>query len=128
MRRAPTRSPLAVAQGLGSARRGVQAWWWERVTAVALVPLALWLTASLLAFRGGDYATFVTWLREPLAALLLILLLLGAFIHLALGLSVVIEDYVHSSARMPLLIAARLGCVALGVAGVLATLSIYLGA
>lgn len=127
MVRRGTRSPLAEARGLGSARRGVQAWWWERVTAVALVPLTLWLAASLIAFRSRDYAAIVAWLREPLPALLLVLLLLALFVHLALGLSVVIEDYVHSFAKMPLLIVARLGCVALCAAGVLATLSIFFG-
>jgi succinate dehydrogenase / fumarate reductase membrane anchor subunit len=49
------------------------------------------------------------------------------FVHLALGLTVVIEDYVHSRARIPVLIAARLGCVVLCVAGVLATLSVSFG-
>jgi succinate dehydrogenase / fumarate reductase membrane anchor subunit len=122
-----TRSPLAEARGLGSARHGVQAWWWERVTAVALVPLTLWLVASLIGFSGRDYAAVVAWLREPLAALSLVLLLLALCAHLALGLSVVIEDYVHSFAKMPLLVAARLGCVSLCAAGVLATLSIYFG-
>ncbi|HET7132399.1 MAG TPA: succinate dehydrogenase, hydrophobic membrane anchor protein [Gammaproteobacteria bacterium] len=120
-----TRSPLAQARGLGSARQGVKAWWWERVTAVALVPLTLWLTASLIALRGRDYAAVVAWLQESTAALLLVLLLLALFAHLALGLSVVIEDYVHSFAKMPSLVVARLMCVALCVAGILATLSIY---
>lgn len=124
MERRRTRTPLAQARGLGSAKHGVQAWWWERVTAVALVPLTLWLTASLIASRGRDHAEFIAWLKDPLAALLLVLLLLALFAHLALGLSVVIEDYVHSSAKIPVLIAVRLGCVALCVAGVLATLSV----
>ena len=127
MTRRLTRSPLALARGLGSAKNGVREWWWERVTAVALVPLTLWLTASLFVLRGGDYAAFTAWLRQPLAVLLLVLLLLALFAHLALGLTVVIEDYVHSRARVPALIAVRLGCVVLCVAGVLATLSVSLG-
>jgi succinate dehydrogenase / fumarate reductase, membrane anchor subunit len=122
-----TRSPLARARGLGSAKDGVEAWWLERVTAVALVPLTLWLTASLIAFTGRDYAAVIAWLRNPLAALLLVLLLLALFVHLALGLKVVIEDYVHSRAKIPALIAARLGCVVLCAAGILATLSVSFG-
>ena len=77
------------------------------MTAVALVPLTLWLTAALIAGRSRDYAAFVAWLRDPLAALLLVLLLLALFVHLALGLKVVIEDYVHGRAKIPALIAAR---------------------
>ena len=121
------RSPLTKARGLGSAKDGVRAWWLERVSAVALVPLSLWLTASLIAFRGRNHAEFITWLSDPLASLLMILLLLALFVHLALGLKVVIEDYLHSWAKIPALIAARLGCVALCVAGILATLSVSLG-
>ena len=33
----PMRSPLGRALGLGSAKNGVQHWWLQRVTAVALV-------------------------------------------------------------------------------------------
>jgi succinate dehydrogenase / fumarate reductase membrane anchor subunit len=108
-------------------REGVEPWWLERVTAVALVPLTLWLAASLIALRGSDYTTFVTWLRTPLAALLMVLLLVALFSHLALGLRVVIEDYIHSGARIPALLAVRFGCFTLAVAGILATLRIVLG-
>ena len=76
------RSPLTKARGLGSAKDGVRAWWLERVSAVALVPLSLWLTASLIAFRGRNHAEFITWLSDPLASLLMILLLLALFVHL----------------------------------------------
>ena len=101
-----TRSALAEARGLGSAKDGVQAWWLERVTAVALVPLTLWLMASLIAFGGRDYAAVISWLSDPLVTLLLVLLLLALFVHLALGLRVIVEDYVHSRAKIPVLIAA----------------------
>ena len=82
------RSPLKRAAGLGSAGDGVGRWWMERVTAVALVPLALWFVASIIALAGSDHAAFVAWLREPLAALLMVLLLATLFAHLALGLNV----------------------------------------
>jgi hypothetical protein len=77
------RSPLNRAAGLGSAGDGVGRWWMERVTAVALVLLALWFVASIIALAGSDHAAFVAWLREPLAALLMVLLA-TLFAHLAL--------------------------------------------
>lgn len=122
-----TRAPLAEARGLGSAKDGVVAWWLERVSAVALVPVTLWLMASLIAFGGRDYAAVIAWLSDPLVVLLLVLLLLALFVHLALGLKVVIEDYVHSRAKIFVLVAARLACIVLCVAGILATLSISFG-
>ena len=127
MDRQRMRSPLGRARGLGSAREGVESWWLERVMAVALVPLTLWFAASLIALGRSDYTTFIAWLKTPLAALLMVLLLIALFSHLALGLRVVIEDYLHSGAKMPALLAARFACFALGIAGILATLRIVLG-
>jgi succinate dehydrogenase / fumarate reductase, membrane anchor subunit len=118
------RSPLARAIGLGSAKAGVGAWWAERVSAVALVPLTLWFAASIIAHTGGDYTTFIVWLRTPLVSIPMILLLTALFYHTALGLQVVVEDYVHSATKFAAVIAVRLGCCALAAAGVVAILSI----
>ena len=121
------RSPLARAIGLGSAKVGVEHWWVERVSAIALVPLTLWFVASIIAHTGSDYVTFITWLRTPLASILMILLLLALFYHTALGLQVMIDDYVHSGAKFAALVAVRLGCFALAVAGIVAALRIAFG-
>jgi hypothetical protein len=61
------------------------------------------------------------------AAFLMVLLLIALFSHLALGLQVVIEDYVHSWVKIPTLLAVRFACFALGTAGILATLRIAFG-
>ena len=118
------RTPLARAMGLGSAKEGVTHWWMERVSAVALVPLTLWFAASIIAHTGSDYATFVAWLKTPLASILMILLLIALFYHTALGLRVVIEDYVHSGAMFGALVTVRLGCFTLATAGIFAILRI----
>lgn len=118
------RSPLARAIGLGSAKEGGGRWWAERVSAIALAPLTLWFAASIIAHTASDYSTFIIWLRTPLSAALMILLLIALFHHTALGLQVVIEDYVHSGAKLAAVIAVRLGCFALATAGAVATLRI----
>ena len=120
------RSPLGHAIGLGSAKEGVEHWWTERVTAVALVPLTLWFVASIIAHTGSDYASFIAWVRTPFTTILMILLLIALFYHTALVLQVVIEDYVHSGAKIPAVVAMRLGCFALAAAGIVATLRIAL--
>jgi len=118
------RSPLGGALGLGSAKDGVEQWWLERVTAIALVPLTLWFVVSIVVHMNSDYATAIAWLQTPLAATLMVLLLTALFWHTALGLQVVIEDYIHSGLKLPLVIAMRFGCFVLAVAGILAVLRI----
>ena len=120
------RSPSARAIGLGSAKEGVRDWWAERVSATALVPLSLWFAAAIIAHSGSDYAAFIAWMGSPLAATLMILLLIALFHHTALGLQVVIEDYVHSGAKFAAVMAVRLGSFALAVAGIIAILRIAL--
>jgi succinate dehydrogenase / fumarate reductase, membrane anchor subunit len=124
MNKGRMRSPLGRAFGLGSAKDGVEQWWLERVTAIALVPLTLWFVASIVVHMNSDYATAIAWLRTPFDTTLMVLLLAALFWHTALGLQVVIEDYIHSGLKRPLLIAMRFGCFALAVAGILAVLRI----
>lgn len=118
------RSPLGRAIGLGSAKSGSHHWLVQRVTAVALVPLTLWFVASIVAHAGSDYPVFIVWLRTPLVAGGMILLLIALFHHTALGLQVVIEDYVHSGVKFAVVIAVQLCCYGLAVTGIVATLRI----
>lgn len=117
-----SRSPLARAIGLGSAKSGVAHWWVLRVTSVALVPLTLWFVASIIAHTGDDHAAFLVWLKSPVSSVAMVLLLLATFHHAALGLQVIIEDYLHGSTKFAALILMRLGAIGLAVLGILATL------
>jgi succinate dehydrogenase / fumarate reductase membrane anchor subunit len=126
--RAGMRSPLGRAVGVGSAKEGVQHWWMQRVTAVALVPLTLWFVVALIAHIGARRAVVVAWLGSPFAAIAMVLLLIAVFYHMALGIEVVIEDYVHSERmKIPALILNRLAAIVLGAAGIFAVLRIALG-
>jgi succinate dehydrogenase / fumarate reductase, membrane anchor subunit len=123
------RSPLGRAIGLGSAKEGVEHWLAQRIAAVALVPLVLWFVIAVIQLVGADLDTVQDWVGRPLPAILLVLLLIATFYHAALGLQVVIEDYVHFElARLGLVIVVRLACIALAVAGIVAVLTLALGA
>ena len=123
------RTPLARVTGLGSAKDGTGHWWMQRVTAVALVPLVVWLVASVVSLAGADQAAVKEWLAHPLAALLMVLFLATGFYHLKLCLQVVIEDYIAGHAmKVALLIANVFACVLLGGGAVLAVLKLTLGA
>jgi succinate dehydrogenase / fumarate reductase membrane anchor subunit len=122
------RSPLGRAIGLGSAKEGVEHWWAQRVSAVALIPLGLWFAASLVALAGADRAAVLAWLHAPVQAILAILLLIAVFYHAALGLQVVVEDYVHAEwLKVSSLVAMRLVSFGLAVAGIFAVLRIAFG-
>lgn len=117
------RSPLGRAIGLGSAKEGVDHWWALRLTSIALVPLTVWFVISIVALAGAgaDRAVFAAWVGHPVPAVLLILLLIATFYHGALGLQVVIEDYVGREAvRFTLMIAMKLAAALLAVLGIFA--------
>jgi len=122
------RSPLGRAVGLGSAKEGVEHWWLQRITAVALVPLGLWFVIAIIRLLGADVDDVRDWVGNPLPAILLVLLLIATFYHAALGLQVVIEDYVHAElTKLGLLVVVRLACFALAVAGIFAVVSMAVG-
>ena len=122
------RSPLGRAIGLGSAKEGVDHWWAQRITAIALVPLSLWFVSAAIGLVGADLDTVQNWVSLPLPAILLILLLIAMLYHLSLGLQVVIEDYVHGEfPKLGLIVVLRLLCFGFAVAGIFAVVSIAAG-
>jgi succinate dehydrogenase / fumarate reductase, membrane anchor subunit len=119
------RSPLGRVLGLGSAKEGVQHWWMQRVTAIALVPLAIWFIIAALGMIGADRPAMVVWMHNPMSPVFAILLIVAVVYHLALGLQVVIEDYIHGEAwKLGLIIVMRLWCIVLVGRGALAVLTL----
>ena len=123
------RSPLSQARGLGSAKEGVNHWWMQRVTAVALIPLSLWFVFSLARYHMATYDMAVLWIRSPFVAIALVLYFLALFYHAALGVQVVIEDYVGSEAvKIAGILLVKLGLFALAAASIFSVLKIAFGA
>nr|VFK38831.1 MAG: succinate dehydrogenase / fumarate reductase membrane anchor subunit [Candidatus Kentron sp. TC] len=90
------RTPLAQVRGLGSAKQGAHHWWMQRITGVMLVPLFVWFIGAMVAVVTGGYAEVAELIRSPIATGGLLVLIIAIFYHAALGLQVVIEDYVPS--------------------------------
>ena len=90
------RNPLQRARGLGSGKTGTGHFWWQRVTAIFLVPLVAWLLGLLVSFVGADLATVQVAIARPWNAIALSLFAILLFWHAKLGIQVVIEDYVHT--------------------------------
>ena len=115
------RNPLAKARGLGSAKDGTAHWWAQRVSAIALVPLVLYVLYLLVSLAGADHATVRLTIAQPVNALLLILFIGTAFWHARLGLQVVIEDYIHVGwLEITLMIAVKFVYIVLGLAAIIA--------
>ena len=122
------KSPLRRVTYLGSAKGGSGHWFAQRVSAMALVLLGLWLVFALATMDGATHANVVAWLSSPLAASLAVLLVLTAAWHAALGLQVVIEDYVgDKGTRLAALLAAKFVFAVAAVIGVLSVLRITFG-
>jgi succinate dehydrogenase / fumarate reductase membrane anchor subunit len=121
------RSPLGQAIGLGSAREGVAHWWAQRVTAIALVPLVLWFVIAVIGLAGADRATLTEWLHHPVPTVLWMLLLVATFYHAALGLQVVIEDYIENEAlRLGLLMIMKFAVLLIAALGIFSLLKLSL--
>lgn len=120
------RSPLGRARGLGAANEGVHHWWTQRVTAIALVPLGIWFVFAAISLMGADLATFQAYFGIFGNALLMILLVLVMFYHAALGMQVVIEDYMQGAARITAILVVKFALAALAASCVIAVL--WLGA
>ncbi|VFM95748.1 MAG: succinate dehydrogenase subunit D [Candidatus Kentron sp. G] len=90
------RTPLAQVRGLGSARDGAHHWWMQRITALMLIPLFVWFVGTMVTMATGSYAEAVAFVRSPIAAGALLVLIAVIFYHAVLGLQVVIEDYISA--------------------------------
>lgn len=121
-------SALSRAKHLGSARSGVQSWWMQRVSAVVLVALMLWLVMTATFFFSTSHAVVTDWLSRPYNAVGMILFVVTMFYHAWLGVREIAEDYIHNKMIKVLsLIALQFICFACGAAGVFAVLKIAFG-
>ncbi|MFO7306480.1 MAG: succinate dehydrogenase, hydrophobic membrane anchor protein [Gammaproteobacteria bacterium] len=123
------RSPLGRVLGLGAAKEGVQHWWHQRVSAVALILLATWFVLSLLTLGELSYENVHAWMARPVNATFLVLLVITVLYHSQLGVQVVIEDYLaRKGVKVASLIASQFIHIALGALAVIAVLRTVFGA
>jgi succinate dehydrogenase / fumarate reductase membrane anchor subunit len=121
------RTPLGRVLGKGAAKEGVHHWWVQRVSSVALIPLAVWFVVALLSLPGLDYASVRAWAHQSWTAVLLVLFIGIACWHSKLGMQVIIEDYVHGAAKTLSLVLSTFAHTLIAAASIFAVLKVAFG-
>ncbi len=71
-------------------------WITQKISALILLPLLWWFLFIFKDFINKDYSSQILWMKNFSNSLLLTLFIIIALFHLRLGLTVVIEDYIHN--------------------------------
>jgi succinate dehydrogenase / fumarate reductase membrane anchor subunit len=100
----------------------------ERVSAVALVPLTLWMVYAALSISAAGYAGAVAFVSHPVNAVLILLVLIVSGWHTHAGARVVVEDYMHKMlGRSALLVLNLFVAVLVTALAVFSVLKVALG-
>lgn len=122
------KAPLAKVRGLGSAKGGTHHWWVHRITALANIPLTIFVLISFIGNASKGHADWTAWLQQPVAAVLMVLFVGNICYHLRLGLQVLIEDYVHTkSTKVAAMMAVTFGVILMAGLGIFSILKIAFG-
>jgi len=96
---------LARAKGLGSSKHGFQHWYHQRLTGLFLIFFVIWAAYFInKSAQVHDLHGFLKLLKQPYNIMALIFFSITSFYHAALGLQVVIEDYIGNIAWRSFLI------------------------
>jgi succinate dehydrogenase / fumarate reductase membrane anchor subunit len=121
-------TPLARVRGQGTAHRGTETFWRQRLTALINIPLILFLVMSILNHIGADYETVRSYFARPAVTVLMLALVISVSLHMRIGLKEIIEDYVHGhGVKIAAIVLATIYAWGLGLASAYALLKIGLG-
>jgi succinate dehydrogenase / fumarate reductase membrane anchor subunit len=122
------KTPLGRVRGLGSARDGTGHFWVQRLTAVANIILITAFIILLVALHDETFLEVRLAFANPLVGIVMALIVVSVTIHMRLGMQVIIEDYIHGHAKMPLLILNTFFAVVVAGASLFAIVRMSFGA
>ena len=83
-------------------------WRWQRISAVATLGLMLYFTYLVASMGPLDYSAAMAFVAAPQHAVALATLVIAGLFHAALGVQMIIEDYIPlASGRLALVTTAR---------------------
>jgi succinate dehydrogenase / fumarate reductase membrane anchor subunit len=83
-----------------STKNGFHHWLVQRISAVALIPLIIWLVLSLIEIALDPEGYLPVFFAYPLNAFMSILFFSVSLYHGSLGMRVIIEDYVTNKSKV----------------------------
>lgn len=120
-------TPIKVAKGKGAAGNGTDVFIKQRVTAIFMIPLVLWLVAFVVALLLTPMQGLPWFLSSPFSVFGAILFILNFMYHASLGLQMIIEDYISCNAWRATALIMMWGFNMLTtVAGLVSILTIYM--
>ena len=84
----------------GNAKKATKGFIWQRATGAANILFTLFLVWFVVSMAGAaDSAARIALVRNPLVALIVVLMIVSAAIHMRIGMHDVIEDYIDKGPR-----------------------------
>lgn len=71
-------------------------WFLQRFSAIIIFSLFIWFFISTNSLKFNDYYETIAWIKADYNIYILFILVSVILIHANLGLSVIIDDYIHS--------------------------------
>jgi succinate dehydrogenase / fumarate reductase membrane anchor subunit len=102
-----SRTPTAKVRGHGASGHGASHWIMQRISSVALfilIPPFVWMFSQSGA---PDPVLTRAFLASPMGSVLTVLTLSATFLHMRLGLQVVIDDYISKATTKTMLLLAN---------------------
>ncbi len=110
-----------------STKTGAHHWLMQRISAVAMIPLILWLVFSFVQILEDPQGYLPVFFAYPLNAVMGILLIIASMYHGSLGMRVIFEDYIPNKTKMHFYIMlVHFISIVTAVAGVIAIVRLHL--
>ena len=115
--------------GMSPGNSGTRHFWQQRATAIANVPLVIFLLWFIISHLGAARADVVAGVQNPVNAVLLVLSFVSILWHMRLGMEMVLEDYVQDERLLRgSLLLNNIFTAVVGAAALFAILKIFFGA